>query len=82
MQTPQTNQTIRQFTLKTKFLIFVKTGLLQWVPSTPLGDSRSFFYADFLLDFSRIFGALLIRGKPEIEKQQKTGTGTDRKSVV
>src|SRR4051812_16136692 len=29
-----------------------------------------------LLDFSRIFGALLIWGKPEIEKQQKTGTGT------
>src|SRR3954465_13969579 len=30
MQTPQTNQTIKQFTLKTKFLIFVKTGLLQY----------------------------------------------------
>src|ERR1041385_6314066 len=37
-------------------------------PLAPLGDSRSFFYADFLLDFSRIFGALLIWGKPEIEK--------------
>src|ERR1041385_8428645 len=30
MQTPQTNQTIKQFTLKTNFLIFVKTGLLQY----------------------------------------------------
>src|ERR1041385_6846424 len=45
-------------------------------PPPPLGDSRSFFYADFLLDFSRIFGALLIWGKPEIERLKKTGTGT------
>src|SRR3954462_14665779 len=30
MQTPQTNQTIKQFTPKTKFLNFVKTGLLQY----------------------------------------------------
>ena len=45
-------------------------------PLAPLGDSRSFFYADFLLGFSRIFGAFFIWGKPEIEKQQKTGTGT------
>src|ERR1041385_2539138 len=30
MQTPQTNQTIKQFTPKTKFLIFVKSGLLQY----------------------------------------------------
>src|SRR3954466_10565174 len=30
MQTPQTNQTIKQFTPKTKFLIFAKTGLLQY----------------------------------------------------
>src|SRR4051812_43097111 len=30
MQTPQTNQTIKQFTAKIKFLIFVKTGLLQY----------------------------------------------------
>src|ERR1041385_6954218 len=42
----------------------------------PLGDSGSFLIADFLLDFFRIFGALLIWGKTEIEKQQKTGTGT------
>src|ERR1041385_1297705 len=45
-------------------------------PLAPLGDSRSFYNADFLLDFSRIFGALLIWGKPEIEKQQKTRTGS------
>src|ERR1041385_287783 len=30
MQTPQPNQTIKQFTPKTSFLIFVKTGLLQY----------------------------------------------------
>src|ERR1041385_6432016 len=30
MQTPQTNQTIKQFTPKTKFLIFVKIGMLQY----------------------------------------------------
>src|SRR3954462_5529454 len=45
-------------------------------PLAPLDDSRSFLYANFLLDFSRIFGTLFIWGKPEIEKQQKTGTGT------
>ena len=38
------------------------------------GDSLC---ADFLYNFSGIFGALLIVGKPEIEKQQKTGTGTE-----
>src|SRR3954465_8752462 len=30
MQTPQTNQTIKQLTPKTKFLIFFKYGLLQY----------------------------------------------------
>src|SRR3954466_14060763 len=30
MQTPQTNQTIKQFTPKTIFLIFLKTGLLPY----------------------------------------------------
>src|SRR3954469_7990423 len=30
MQTPQTNQTIKQFTPKTKFLIFAQSGLLQY----------------------------------------------------
>src|ERR1041385_2693326 len=34
MQTPQTNQTIKQFTPKIKFLIFAKTGLLQATPPT------------------------------------------------
>ena len=51
-----------------------------WAPLAPLwplsGSSRSFVCADFLSEFSRIFGALFIRGKTEIEKQQKTGTGT------
>src|SRR6187399_1479170 len=49
-------------------------------PLAPLwpifGSSRSFLYADFSYIFPGIFGALLIWGKPEIEKQQKTGTGT------
>src|SRR4051812_45855601 len=40
------------------------------------GDFGRFRRADFLSDFSGTFGALLIVGKPEIEKQQKTGTGT------
>ena len=39
------------------------------------GDSGSFGSADFLYNFSGIFGALLIARKPEIQKQQKTGTG-------
>src|SRR3954463_11737235 len=30
MQTPQTDQSIKQITSKTKILIFVKTGLLQY----------------------------------------------------
>ena len=40
-----------------------------------LGDSGSFRDADFLYNFFGIFGALLMAGKPEIQKQQKTGTG-------
>src|ERR1043165_4603676 len=40
-----------------------------------LGYSRSFRSDDFLYNFSGIFGALLLAGKPEIQKQQKTGTG-------
>ena len=39
-----------------------------------LGDSRGLRDADFLYNFSGIFGALLMAGKPEIQKQQKTGT--------
>src|ERR1041385_6751171 len=46
-------------------------------PLWPLsGSSRSFLHADFLSEFSRIFLALFIWGKTEIEKQQKTGIGT------
>ena len=40
-----------------------------------LGDSRSLRDADFLYIFSGIFGALLMAGKPKIQKQQKIGTG-------
>ena len=35
------------------------------------GDSGRFLCADFLHNFFGIFGALLIFGKPEIQKQQK-----------
>src|ERR1041385_1846415 len=48
-----------------------------WWPSGPtqvLPEGSSALI--FLSDFSRIFGALSIWGKIEIEKQQKTGTGT------
>ena len=41
----------------------------RWAPPrSSFGHSRSFRSADFLSDFSRIFRALLIWGKPEIEK--------------
>ena len=40
-----------------------------------LGDSGGFRVADFLYNFSGIFGALLMAEKPEIQKQQKLGTG-------
>src|SRR4051812_16786443 len=43
-------------------------------PLPSLDFSGSFRSADFLSDFSGIFGALLIAGKPEIQKQQKTTT--------
>src|SRR3954468_19978579 len=39
------------------------------------GVSGSFRCADFLSDYSGIFGALLMTEKPEIQKQQKTTTG-------
>ena len=45
-------------------------------PRSSFGDSRSFRSADFLYDFSRIFLAILIWGKPGTKRQQKTGTGT------
>src|ERR1041385_3235121 len=58
-------------------------GRARWPPGPPLaplcplsGSSRSFLHADFLSVFSRIFLALFIWQKTEIEKQQKTGTGT------
>src|SRR6187399_441040 len=40
-----------------------------WLPG-------SFWNADFLYNFSGIFLAVLLMGKPEIQKQQKTETGT------
>src|SRR4051812_25213671 len=39
-------------------------------------DSGSFRCAYFLSDFSGFFGALLMAGKPEIQKQQKTATSS------
>src|ERR1041384_2616964 len=50
-------------------------GLLVVAPLPSLGYSGSFRHADFLYIFPRIFEALLMAGKPEIQKQQKTGTG-------
>src|ERR1041385_56694 len=44
-------------------------------PLPSLGDSGSFCCADFFYFFPGIFGALLMAGKPEIQKQQKTETG-------
>src|SRR3954467_14585408 len=40
-----------------------------------LGDFGGFRDADFLYNFSGIFGALLMAGKPKIQKQQKTAIG-------
>src|ERR1041385_1186989 len=58
-------------------------GRARWPPGPPLaplcplpGFSGSFLYADFSCIFPGIFLALFIWGKTEIEKQQKTGTGT------
>ena len=47
-----------------------------WGPLAPLWASGRFLCADFLYNFPRIFGALLIRGKSEMIRQQKRGTGT------
>src|ERR1041384_7181404 len=52
------------------------SGVAVVAPLPSLGVSGSFRVADFLSDFSRFFGALLMAGKPEIQKQQKTTTGT------
>src|ERR1043165_1503693 len=50
-------------------------GLLVVAPLPSLGYSGSFRHADFLYIFPGIFGALLMAGKPEIQKQQKIEAG-------
>src|SRR3954470_14067879 len=50
-------------------------GLLVVSPLRSFGVFESFRDADFLSDFYGFFGALLMAGKPEIQKQQKTATG-------
>src|SRR4051812_31316665 len=50
MQTPQTNQAINQFTPKTIFLIFVKSGLLHLVWSLHLVGSSPPKHAVSLLE--------------------------------
>src|ERR1041385_8514887 len=52
------------------------SGVPVVAPLRCLGYSGSFRVADFLSDFSGFFGALLMAGKPEIQKQQKTATGS------
>ena len=51
-----------------------------WSPGGPppavLRQGGSFRNADFLYNFSGIFLAVYVMGKPEIQKQQKTETGT------
>src|SRR3954463_4991058 len=49
-------------------------GLLVVALLRTLDYSGSFRVAEFLSGFSRIFGALLMNGKPKIQKQQKTAT--------
>ena len=48
---------------------------LVMAPLPFFGDSGSFYCADFLYIFPGIFGAILMAGKPEMQKQQKTETG-------
>ena len=54
--------------------------LVAWSPGGPppvaLRLRGTFRNADFLYNFSGIFLAVLVMGKPEIQKQQKTETGT------
>ena len=45
-------------------------------PLAPLLAHGSFWSADFLYIFPGIFLAIYVMGKPEIQKQQKTETGT------
>ena len=51
-----------------------------WGPGGPspavLWQGESFRNADFLYNFSGIFLAVYVTGKTEIQKQQKTETGT------
>ena len=47
-----------------------------WLPLAPLLARGSFWSADFLYIFPGIFLAIYVMGKPEIQKQQKTETGT------
>src|SRR3954462_15972780 len=48
-----------------------------WWPSfTPLVIPEASVALIFLSDFPGFFGALLMAGKPEIQKQQKTATGS------
>ena len=55
-------------------------GQAAWSPCGPplalLWPHGSFRNADFLYIFPRIFLAVYVMGKPEIQKQQKTETGT------
>src|SRR3954467_6385016 len=46
------------------------SGVPVVAPLFCLGDFRSFRVAEFLYIFSGIFGALLMAGKPEIQKQK------------
>ena len=61
MQTLQTNQTIKQFTPKTKILFLVKSGLLQ-TPSAKIGELPTTFYLFFLVlsVFLSVFSLCLI----------------------
>ena len=51
------------------------SGVLVVALPSFLGVSGGFRDADFLYNFSGIFGALLMAEIPEIQKQQKTGSG-------
>src|ERR1041385_8798587 len=52
------------------------SGVPVVAPLPSFGVSGSFRVADFLSDFSGFFGALSMAEKPEIQKQQKTTTGS------
>src|SRR3954468_2857307 len=51
------------------------SGVLVVALPSSIGDSGGFRDADFLYNFFGILWALLMARKPEIQKQQKTGTG-------